>query len=178
MYTLFRNYDPALTRAQLDGMALASLATLDTFIYRGGTAMQTADHGIRWVRSYWEQGGTWGLCLYEAPNREILAIYQDLCGLPFRAMEEVVELPGTASTKNGSRVAVEFRLDPDADAPRHAALLGGASATLDRLYWNAPGGRAVAVFCVPDESAAKSLLAREASGPSAAVVEISPDEYR
>jgi hypothetical protein len=178
MYALFRTYDPAMTRSQLDGIALASLASLDTYVYRGGSSVQLRDHGIRWVRSYWEEGGTWGACVYEAPEADVLAVYQDLCGLPFRSMEEVVELPGPAAAPGGRPLAVELRVDPGADPAERAAALAESDASLIRVYWNAAARHAFALFDARDEPAAKSRLAAGAARPPASVVEITPDDYR
>ena len=186
-YALVRQFNPLMRRSELDGIALANMATLESYIYRGGSRPKTADHGIRWVRSYWEEGGYWGMCLYEAPNLEILQVYQDLCGMPVLDAREVVDLPGPLEgiepSGEGERVAVSFRLKETGEAPQQQMerLAGGgasADAGLVRTYWSATQRIATGLFSTRDGSAFAGRVASVADVAPAKIVEVTPDEYR
>ena len=184
-YALVRQFNPLMTRSELDGIALANIATLDSYIYRGGSEPKTSDHGIRWVRSYWEQGGYWGMCLYEAPNLDILQVYQDLCGMPVMDSREVVELPGplegVADLGATDRVAVSFQLDGVSTPEEFMSTLvagGGDPGTgLVRTYWNAEKRLATALFQAKDAHAFAARAAPLATTAPARIVEVTPEEY-
>ncbi len=176
-----------MTRAQLDGMAIANLAALSSYIYRGGTTPRTDDHGMRWIRSYWQQGGTWGMCLYESPDVETLVDFQTLCGAPFVDICEVVEIEGGALPEAiGARIALSLRLtEADAQDPAAALASLGDSATEDsrpgliRAYWDAKERKATALFETSDPGSFERVVARaQPEARPALIVEVTPDEYR
>ncbi len=187
-YTLLRAFDPEMTRAELDGMALASMATLATYMYRGTERPQTSNHGIRWIRSYWEQGGTWGMCLYEAPDLAVLSDYQDLCGTGFIEGREVVEIAGAAPTADDTptRVAVSIRLDRDQELPSPRLLADlSAMATADdgltrfaRAYWCDETRTATALFETSAPEHFEQRIAPVAERQPARIVELRPEDYR
>lgn len=171
-FALFRDYDPSTTRAQLDGVALAGAAALQTYVYRGGTEQHAEPHGISWVRSYWEPGGRWGMCVFDAPNLAVLAGFQELCGTPYVDAMEVDELPGLVAGRADDQLALTMGLPeaPTADSALNAALAGAAS-HLVRAYRSSSRNSVVA------------LLHRDAAGKpdvpagAARVVELSPADY-
>lgn len=186
-FALGRYFDPAMTRAQLDGMAIANLAALSSYIYRGGTTPRTDDHGLRWIRSYWQQGGTWGMCLYESPDVEALIDFQTLCGAPFVDIREVVEIEGdTLPAAVGDRIALSLRLT-EADAQDPAAALAGFGGSapdgyrpgLIRAYWDAKERMATALFETSDPSSFEHVVASTApEARPALIIEVTPDEYQ
>jgi hypothetical protein len=182
-YALLRQFDPATTRAQLDGLALQNQAALATYIYRGGSQPTAGDHGIRWIRSYWEQGGTWGMCLYESPDLPSLADFQEFCSMPFLEGREVVEIdreaPGDASTSAGlPRVALTVKVPPDEAEPRtFLAALAPDPATWLRAYWDPERRRATALYATPSPEGLVARVGR-VDGRPATIVEITPEEYQ
>ncbi len=185
-FSLVRSFSPEMTRAQLDGMALATMAALDTYVYRGGKVIQTTDHGIRWIRSYWEPGGAWGMCLYESPNLDILSDYQELCALPFVAAREVVELDGTSGLAHSEavRVAVELRLDGEEESRQRLERLcsslaaGSAGVRFVRAYWTEGERRATALFETTEPERFEERAAEVTEQRPARVIELGPSDYR
>ena len=186
-FALLRQFSPEMTRAQLDGIALASMATLDSYVYRGGLEPATDDHGIRWIRSYWEPGGYFGLCLYEAPSLALLSVYQNLCNLPYLDGQEVVEmsgpLEGGETDGHSARVAVSFRLDdaggnPEEQISRLTELGAASDAGLIRTYWSEKQHIATALFMTSDSGRFAEQVTPLAERKPAKIVEISPEEYR
>jgi hypothetical protein len=181
-YALLRQFDPAMTRAQLDGLALQNQAALATYIYRGGSEPRSGDHGIRWIRSYWEQGGTWGMCLYESPDLPSLADFQEFCSMPFLEGREVQELDretGAASASDGlPRVALTLKVPADAAEPgTFLAGLAPDRATWLRAYWDPERRRATALFATTSPEAFLADV-RNVDGRPATIVEITPEEYQ
>ncbi len=171
-FALFRDYDPSTTRAQLDGVALAGAAALQTYVYRGDTEKHAEPHGISWVRSYWEPGGRWGMCVFDAPNLAVLAGFQELCGTPYIDAMEVEEVAGTVAGSADNQLAVTMAL-AEAD-PADSALsqaLAGAAPHLVRAYRS------------PNRNSAVALVHRDArleprlQSAAARVVELSPADY-
>ena len=187
-YTLLRAFDPDMTRAELDGMALASMATLATYMYRGTERPQTSDHGIRWIRSYWEPGGTWGMCLFEAPDLAVLSDYQDLCGTGFIEGREVVEIEGPTlgAGADATRVAVSMRLGrgEESSPPDLLADLSAMTTADDgqtrfaRAYWCDETRTATALFETSTPEHFEQRIAPVAERQPARIVELRPDDYR
>ena len=192
-YALVRSYDPEMTRAQVDGLALSNIAALDTYVYRGGKTIQTQDHGIRWIRSYWQQGGTWGVCLYDAPDLEVLSAYQDLCASPFLEAREVLDLAPQSDSAggDGARVAVDLVLGngPDGLLDHLAAMANPETKTgtktdstesvrLVRAYWSDRDRRVTALYETTNPEALEQRMAEVAESQPARIVELSPADYR
>jgi hypothetical protein len=177
-YALERILPSNLTREQIDGMVMANLNALETYIYRGTNEAHLDDHGIRWIRTYWEEGGNFGMCLYEAPNLRVLDDYQRLCGLPYIEAREVEEVPGSTESAGGEHLVAKFDL-PAAAAPEDSieALAGLAQGTpVIRAYWDRDRHRAVALFDSADPVGAARLAAAAATPPTR-IIEVDPTEY-
>ena len=189
-YALIRQLDPAMTRAEIDGLALNTLASLASYLFRGEDVPQTGDHGIRWIRSYWEQGGSWALCLYQAPSLAVLTHFQGVCETPFVDGYEVDELSDPEAGRNTGadgdhRVAVTFDLgthgSPDAVSRAVSGPVGAegrSAAGWVRTYWDPVGHRATALFRVEDGEAEVSALRKLEVQRIAKVVEVDPSEYQ
>ena len=183
-YALLRAYPPDMTRAQVDGMAMSGLAGLATYLYRGGQVADTSDHGLRWIRSYWEPGGTWGMCLFEAPSLDPLAAFQDFCGTPYLDAWEVEEIladaqDGDAEAAKLPRVAFTLHLDAADPMPAPDAITAAAAnaeATFVRAYWSPERGAATAVV-LSDPAALRSALPEETHDSIATIVEFVPEDY-
>lgn len=169
-FALSRDYPSDLTRTQIDGMVLASGAALQTFIYRGSDRPSTSAHGISWVRSYWQPGGTWGVCIFDAPDLAILSAFQDLCAAPFHDAMEVEE--AAANPNLATSIALQFNMRHTSDDPIAAAstAIGVAPRDVGRVYLSRE--RSSALAFVATEPAPTNALRIESG-----VVEITPDEY-
>lgn len=171
-FALFRDYDPTTTRAQLDGVALAGAAALQTYVYRGGSEQHHEPHGISWIRSYWEPGGRWGMCVFDAPNLAVLAGFQELCGTPYVDAMEVEEIPGDASGSPDPQLALTMQLPPA--LPLRTALRDALPASIGRL---------VRAYSSPDRHSVVALLHGStaedvgAKVPAARVIELTPADY-
>lgn len=178
-FALTRFYDPVMTRAQLDGHALQGIAALQNYIYRGGDRPLDTDHGIQWLRSYWQPGGTWGICVYEAPDLRVLSDFQELCGTPFLAAREVEEVETRLAAESAEALlATEFTAAGTAtpsDVPAAAAKHLGESSELVRAYWDR-ASRLVTALYQPRRS--DDELRAGAGTGAMRVVEINPEEYR
>lgn len=156
-YALIRELDPNMSRAEIDGAALTVLASEKSYVFRGQEVPQDGDHGIRWIRTYWEQGGTWALCLYEAPDFPALTAFEAVCDMPFVDGYEVEEIAGQdQAALDGDRVAVSMAVDGEANAKAAALTMvnGDSRETPDgtswiRTYWDPEGQRVTALFRVP-----------------------------
>ncbi len=171
-YALFREYPPALTRTELDAMVLASGAALESYIYRGEDQPTETPHGISWIRSYWQRGGTWGMCVFEAPNLSVLSAFQDLCATPFVDAMEIDEAAGNERAPTPVAATISLKADVVTD-PLAATreVLGDPAVTVGRVYWNVE--RKIAVSMLEREPASKSDGVKVEAG----LVEVRPDEY-
>ncbi len=191
-YALLRSFPPAMTRAQLNAKTLANMATLETYIYRGGSEPTHAPHDIKWIRSYWEPGGYWGMCLYEAPNMAVLRDFQFLCGAPFIEGHEVEELGNCDSTlevpEGQAKVAVTLQLRDEETEPNqaleaithdsHERGADGPCAEWVRAYWNPDTRRATALYVTDEPEGLQETLATLADSKPATIVEVYPEEYQ
>src|SRR3546814_15605979 len=50
------------------------------------------DSELEWVRSYWQEGSDWGLCLYTARSESELELYHTACALPYVSFVPVDEV--------------------------------------------------------------------------------------
>jgi hypothetical protein len=186
-YALLRILSPAFTRKDIDGMALLAMSALETYMYRGGSTPIDASHDIRWIRSYWEPGGSWGTCLYEAPNMAVLRDFQNLCAMPFIEGHEVQELGDTGTTLNTAdredKLVANIPMDSNGSgsADVFETLSQWArvqsAAKLVRAYWNAEAGRATALYVTDEPDALGQKLAEVMDGSPARIVEVYPEEY-
>ncbi len=174
-FALHREYDPSMTRAQIDGVALAGAAALQTFLYRGGERPVAEPHGISWVRSYWQPGGTWGMCLFEAPSLQVLSAFQELCGTPFLDAMEVEEL--SPPDANGDpQVAVAVSVDPEPSESPDVTMrnaLGLAAFDCVHSYWASARNSGVALLSTtPSQRIPGATILAES------VVHLQPSDYQ
>jgi hypothetical protein len=169
-YALFRDFPPTLSRTELDGMVIATQAALQSYIYRGEAYPSTVPHGINWVRSYWQPGGSWGMCVFEAPNLSVLSAFQDACAAAFIDAMEVEETASNLSVPTPIAVTVPLAFgnaDPLSSAEEAVGL---SRRDVGRVYWN--GERKTVIALVACEPAAETQL-EIATG----VIELKPAEY-
>lgn len=171
-YALFRDYDPSMTRTQIDGMVMAGGAALQMYVYRGDAQPHSEPHGISWVRSYWQPGGAWGVCVFEAPSLPVLAGFQDLCGTPYLDAMEVEEEEGPAHLSDTPNVALTQFRAADTPLTTLSAEAPEAARQLVRAYYCAERRQAFALFPKGTEASVAGI------GPVAEVVELSPAEYQ
>jgi hypothetical protein len=79
---------------------------------------------VQWVRSYWQPGTDWGLCLYTARDDEAVRTWHDLCRVPYAGIEEIEVEEGPAAAGEYPR---GFHA-PATDAPLVAVEAGVAGA--------------------------------------------------
>jgi hypothetical protein len=153
-------------------MVLMSGAALESYIYRGGSHPTTEPHGIGWVRSYWQKAGTWGLCIFDAPNLSVLSAFQDLCGTPFLDAMEVREAAGNPDIRTSVAATLSLGraegVDPMAEA---LTALGNPSPEVSWVYWSTERRLAVSLLAGEPETP------REGLKIETGLVEIRPEDY-
>lgn len=199
-FAILRDNDPAATRTDVDAMAMQTIINLRA--PNLGVAVMPRFVGVDWVRSYWQEGNAWGVCLYEAPGPQPLVEYHDMCGPPYVEFREIAEFtaPGAEVTSAGTTALSEgetlFTIETtlEADEPRAASFAslpatltqaaGGLEGSLDhvrwvRAYWDGERRRALSLY-VTREAATVEALSRVLE-PAGAIVrpvtEIAPGEY-
>ncbi|HET7738999.1 MAG TPA: hypothetical protein VFK32_10535 [Tepidiformaceae bacterium] len=108
-FAIRRALDPTMTRDEVDAGALQSLFNLSAInvpIEEAFDPRLSRDSELEWVRSYWQEGGDWGLCLYTARTESELALYHTACALPYVSFTAVDELWSPDSTDPTSGRAV------------------------------------------------------------------------
>jgi len=128
--------------------------------------------GVQWVRTYWQPGSDWGLCLYTAPDERAVRDWHDLCHVPYAGIEEI-------EVEEGPTAAADY--PRGFHAPASAAPLVAVQAT-------APGALEVPLTHIrtyryqSGEQLALYLPAPDVAPPASAprirrVVEIRPGDY-
>ncbi|MCZ6544181.1 MAG: DUF4242 domain-containing protein [Chloroflexi bacterium] len=177
-YAILRDLPLTLTRTELDGMAMEGLVAADLYPL---CRTQQGNPGIEWVRTYWQPGSNWGLCLYEAPSAEELWDFQRSCGMEAVEIREVTEQRSDVTCDAagelsdaiaGSQLtAVEIPLNADGEN----AL--AASGTWIRTYSDSERQTAIALYATSDSEQAPSA-AQDDSSIHLPVVEIAAAAYR
>ena len=181
-FAVLRDLPLTLTRSELDGMAIEGIVAMDIYPY---CRREDGDPGIEWIRTYWQPGSSWGLCLYEAPSTEELWRFQTSCGLEALEIREVTELVSATASDGTDETAAS--LAPAALAAVEAPLSavdvderGLPSATA------LPGGEWIRTYWDEDRQTAIGLYAAGGGSPDSAdgsalhwpVVEIAAAAYR
>ena len=206
-YAILRDMDPTWTRADVDAGAVQTLFNMRLGRRYPELAWEPRMIEVDWVRSFWQEGTNWGLCLYTAPESQQIADYHSLCGVPYVEYHEIEEhfSPELCDPESGDMMlsdstvtlfTVELALDVDevgvATFERIEALLGSAAEPIPtlvegptdhiqwiRAYWDRTRRVAVAFYAVENESALR-FLEELFDGSDVAVrpvVEITPAEY-
>lgn len=99
-FALFRDITPAVTREDWDAGALRSLLA---------TGMYTDYLGypVRWIRSFWEPGGNWGMCVYEAPGVEEIEWFNRECSFTAIDIREIQVVFSAERKGNGDLMVLE-----------------------------------------------------------------------
>lgn len=218
-FAILRALPETTTRSDCDAMALESIAMIDLynrfcrtqgekpssremmtsafedgFLAAPAATDQRLDSQVRWIRSYWAPGTTWGMCLYEAPNGGELGEFQLACAVDTGVRTwEVTEVRDPANT-NGvgdtteppegwDLVAIDVPIPEKArvaealtEAAGQAPLSTGEDARWIRAYVavdDENGSAALALFAVP--APAIDTAMRESGAHR--IVEIRPEDY-
>lgn len=200
-FAILRRLETTTTREDWDAGAMQTLLNLRAE-HTDKVGTQPNFRSVAWVRSYWHEGSTWGLCLYEAPELAEVANYHEICEVPYVEFRDVAEASAddvelnefglTALSEGESLFTIEAVLDAtEPDEPAFATLpasLAGASGGLEgsldhirwvRAYWDEERGSALALYATR-EAGTITALAQVLEGSGATVrpvVEIAPGEY-
>lgn len=90
-FAILRKLDPNLTREDLDSGAVESILNLAVQEVDPAEASNPHVTPVNWVRSYWEPGTSWGLCLYTGHDELSIERYHDFCEIPYVTIREVHE---------------------------------------------------------------------------------------
>lgn len=202
-FAIERKNEATITREDVDAGAMQTVLTLAQSQREPGIEPNPFSERVAWVRSYWHEGTTWGLCLYTGPDLVDIAEYHRVCEVPFVEFREVDELTDDLATVNDlgltellegeSLFTIEAPLGADAtaDAAAFARLprtlteaAGGLEGSFDhvrwiRAYWDAER-RGVLSLYATREAATIDALTRLLDGSGVTVrpvTEISPGEY-
>jgi hypothetical protein len=184
-FSILRDVDPAATWADVDSAAVRNIISMYATGAEPDVAWDRHLAGVRWIRSYWEPGSSWGLCLYEGNSVEQVKDWNVRCQVPFVEVREIEE--------QESPVRVEYRggFHADPTVSNIIALEGLAGASVDeslaatgieragwvRSYLDPERGAALAVYQV-DLTGQDVLQQLEAEGWKAhRIVEITPGDY-
>ena len=74
---------------QIDANAIQNLIYMGIPEKDRALAWEPRILGVSWVRSYWQPGSTWGLCLYEAPDVQSVRDWHELCDIAYAGIREV-----------------------------------------------------------------------------------------
>ncbi len=200
-FTILRTLDAGTTREDWDAGAMETLLNLRAQQLGVETNPNFAE--VEWVRSYWHEGSTWGMCLYAAPELDQVANYHEICEVPFAEFREVDELTdeGVAINEFGltevlegeSLFAIQATVEPDASADtatfaRLPRTLTEAAAGLEgsfdhvrwvRAYWDAERRAVLSLYATREARTIDALtLLLDGSGVTVRpVTEIAPGEY-
>ena len=75
---------PGATEAEVDAAALRAIACIAEMNNR-----------VTWVRSYWDQRAESILCVYDAPNEQLIREHADIALIPCDEVREVSEIGPT-----------------------------------------------------------------------------------
>ena len=222
-YAILRDIPDTFTRADYDAVALESIALIDLYDRfcqtlghrpasrealtseltppRGWAAGDAVDRDqpvnwrVRWIRSYWAPGTTWGVCLYEAPSASSLEEFQLTCAVDqgvstwevteIRDATNTDDAGDTSETPEGWELAaMEVPIPEEShaaaamtDAAGQAPLSADEAARWIRAYVavnEEDASAPLALFAAP--APVVSAVARESRAYR--IVEIRPDDYR
>ncbi len=188
-YAILRQISPSMTRQEVDAAALETLFNMSAMNVPEEDAWEPRLTGIGWVRSYWEPGGSWGLCLYRAKDAGAVELYHRSCNVPYVEFGEVQEVSAAGRETASGRtlvpaghelLTVEFAAaGANVDERWFVDAVCGEALTWVRAYRDQRRGRAVALYSAPDADAVQTVSDRlQRSGVVVRrVVEIHPDEY-
>ena len=150
-FAILRNLDPNLTREDLDSGAVESILNLAVQEVDPGEASNPHVTPVNWVRSYWEPGTSWGLCLYTGHDELSIERYHDFCEIPYVTIREIheTECPENAAPLNKVLLREPRMITVEADGarfPRDAEAWGDLAPNCVRSYTGVDGQFVVALF--------------------------------
>ena len=180
-FAILRNLDPNLTREDLDSGAVESILNLAVQEVDPGEASNPHVTPVNWVRSYWEPGTSWGLCLYTGHDELSIERYHDFCEIPYVTIREVIETEraeAPALTEADGDPAFLTIEAPSDGIPHGAEAWGDLAPNWVRSYTGIDAKFVVALFqsdgIDPEDLEARAL----ANGWTVhRIVEIRPTDY-
>ena len=165
-FAILRDFDPATTQEDIDAGALETLLNMASADLVKGMIWEPGLYGVSWIRTYWQPGTGWAMCLYGGETEESIEHYHSLCDVDYVEIREVSELgpesiegtdPREEAGDGQEIIAVEGRGQPANDDEatmrqlgtllRSAEERGGlAPSEWIRTYWDGERGVAVSFF--------------------------------
>lgn len=99
-FALFRDITPEVTREDWDAGAVRSLLATGMYVAWAG-------YSVNWIRSFWEPGGHWGMCVYEAPGVEQIEWFNRECSFTAIDIREIHELVSTERTGDSDLMVLQ-----------------------------------------------------------------------
>lgn len=175
-FAILRSVPEDLTWTQIDAAALQNMSYMGLAEDEADLAWEPKVLGVNWVRSYWEPGSSWGVCLYTARDEQAVRDWHDLCQVEYAGITEIEieEAPGMDAYPRGFHgpreaaplVAVEAPAPGHAPAPNDWRWI--------RTYRDAASGAELQLF-LPDGATTERPLAER--GAVRRVVELRPEDY-
>jgi hypothetical protein len=171
-FAILRDIPPELTWDEMDAAAIQNMINMGISEAERDIAWEPRVLGVKWVRTYWEQGSNWATCLYTAPDEQAVRDWHDLCQVNYAGIRDV---------------EVEEAPEAEGEYPRgfHATAEGAPLVVIEAT---APGARPsdgwIRTYRLAD-SGEEILLFRADALPAAApttgrvrrVVELRPEDY-
>ena len=172
-FAILRDLPTDLTWEEMDAGAISNLINMAMPESDRAIAWEPRVLGVRWIRTYWEQGTNWATCLYTAPNEAAVKDWHDLCQVAYAGIRdiEVVESPEAASDyprgfhqPGDEAPLVVVETDAAADQPAPDGWI--------RTYRDPATGREIQLF-----RADAALPADPTGAVIRRVVELRPQDY-
>ena len=132
-FAIRRSLNPTMTREDVDAGALQSIFTLSAIGVPPEEAFDprlSRDSELEWIRSYWQEGSDWGLCLYTARSESELELFHTACALPYVSFTAVDEV---GSIETSDPITGRALVPP-------GAVLFTVEGTLERTIAESPSG--------------------------------------
>lgn len=173
-FAILRDVPPDLGWEDVDAGAIQNMIYMGLRETDREIAWEPSIVGVRWVRSYWEPGSSWGTCLYEGQDAATVRDWHELCQVPYVSIREIEVDEATLDTDQYPRGFHQAL----AAAPLIA--IESQTATADGL-----GLRRIRTYRYKDGGEELQLMLPQPgmeSGPSIGgavrrVVEIRPEDY-
>jgi hypothetical protein len=186
-FAILREVPATLTWPEVDASAVQNIINMHAtnveqeVVWTQGRGLQ----GVRWIRSYWEPGNTWGLCLYEGESTGQVERWNFQCGVPFVEVREIEEQEPPAPVAYHAG----FHADPAVSklvvlecpagerVEKRLAPLGVERPTWVRNYLDPERGIAISLYQA-ELPADETIRILESQGWAVRrVVEITPNDY-
>lgn len=95
-FAILRSVPEDMTWDQVDAAAMQNMSYMGLDESEADIAWEPRALGVKWVRSYWQPGSTWGTCLYTAKDEQAVRDWHDLCQVSYAGIREIEVEEGAA----------------------------------------------------------------------------------